>query len=98
MYFQLSGGIERWLYRLVRKNGAHQRGGWRFDFHHLHAKTGSQARFTDFALDLRRSAPRQSLPGDVLTWEPARNGERSETSQGSQEWVRKVKSGEVPKP
>src|SRR3546814_9084095 len=75
MYFQLSGGIERWLYRLVRKHGGHQRGGWRFDFHHLHAKSGSQARFTDFALELRRIAQRQSLPGYVLHVEHARSGE-----------------------
>jgi plasmid replication initiation protein len=27
-YFKLTGGLERWLYRLVRKHGGHQRGGW----------------------------------------------------------------------
>jgi hypothetical protein len=31
-YFRLTGGIERWLYRLVRKHGGWQREGWRFDF------------------------------------------------------------------
>ena len=65
-YFTLTGGIERWLYRLVRKHGGHQRGGWRFDFRHLHAKSGSQARYSDFALDLRRIAKTQSLPGYVI--------------------------------
>ena len=65
-YFTLTGGIERWLYRLVRKHGGHQRGGWRFDFRHLHAKSGSQARYSDFTLDLRRIAKAQSLPGYLL--------------------------------
>lgn len=65
-YFALTGGIERWLYRLVRKHGGHQRGGWRFDFRHLHAKSGSQARYSDFALDLRRIAKAQALPGYML--------------------------------
>lgn len=65
-YFALTGGIERWLYRLVRKHGGHQRGGWRFDFRHLHAKSGSQARYSDFALDLRRIAKAQVLPGYML--------------------------------
>ena len=37
-YFDLTGGMERWLYRLVRKHGGHQRAGWRFDFRHLHAQ------------------------------------------------------------
>ncbi len=66
-YFYLTGGIERWLYRLVRKHGGWQRGGWRFDFRHLHGKSGSMARFSDFAIDLRNIASRQSLPGYRLS-------------------------------
>ena len=66
-YFQLTGGIERWLYRLVRKHGGWQRGGWRFDFRHLHSKSGSLARFSDFAIDLRNITSRQSLPGYRLS-------------------------------
>ena len=62
-YFKLTGGIERWLYRLVRKHGGRQAGGWRFDFRHLHRKSGSLARFSDFACDLRALVARQSLPG-----------------------------------
>ena len=62
-YFRLTGGIERWLYRLVRKHGGRQRAGWRFDLPYLYAKSGSQARFTDFAGDVRRLAQRQALPG-----------------------------------
>jgi plasmid replication initiation protein len=62
-YFGLTGGIERWLYRLVRKHGGRQRTGWQFDFRHLYAKSGSMARFSDFALDIRRIVNRQSLPG-----------------------------------
>lgn len=30
-YFHLTAGLERWLYRLVRKHGARQDGGWSFD-------------------------------------------------------------------
>ena len=62
-YFRLTGGIERWLYRLVRKHGGRQWHGWQFDFRHLYLKSGSLARFSDFALDVRRIAARQSLPG-----------------------------------
>jgi plasmid replication initiation protein len=62
-YFQLTGGIERWLYRLVRKHVGIQPTGWRFDIPFLHRKSGSLARLSDFALDLRRIARRQSLPG-----------------------------------
>ncbi len=44
-YFRLKGGIERWLYRLVRKHGGRQEHGWQFDFRHLYRKSGSAARF-----------------------------------------------------
>jgi len=76
-YFALSGGIERWLYRLVRKHGGRQRHGWQFDFRHLYAKSGSMARFSDFALDVRRIAARQSLPGYRLR--VTREDRRSDT-------------------
>ena len=62
-YFRMSGGIERWLYRVVRKHAGLQADGWRFDFAHLHRKSGSLARASDFAMDLRRIAARQPLPG-----------------------------------
>ncbi len=66
-YFRLTGGIERWLYRLVRKHAGRQAAGWRFDFRHLHAKSGSLADFRNFAIDVRNVAARQALPGYQLT-------------------------------
>jgi len=63
VYFALIGGIERWLYRIARRHAGHQPQGWAFELRHLYAKSGSAARFSDFALDLRRIAARQSLPG-----------------------------------
>ena len=62
-YFALTGGIERWLYRVARRHAGRQPQGWAFELRHLYAKSGSAARFSDFALDLRRIASRQSLPG-----------------------------------
>jgi len=73
-YFGLTGGIERWLYRLARRHAGRQPGGWAFDLRHLHAKSGSQARFSDFALDLRRIAARRVLPGYDLATEVEAGG------------------------
>lgn len=73
-YFDLTGGVERWLYRLVRKHGGRQPGGWSFDFKHLHAKSGSLSRFTNFACDLRDIVRRQPLPGYRLVIERAVGG------------------------
>ena len=62
-YFRLSGGIERWLYRLVRKHGGRQPAGWRFQMRHLYLKSGSLQRYRDFAAHVRGLALRQALPG-----------------------------------
>ena len=71
-YFRLTGGIERWLYRIARKHAGRQTEGWRFELRHLHAKSGSIARYSDFALDIRRIVARQPLPGYALTIERGR--------------------------
>jgi plasmid replication initiation protein len=68
-YFTLSGGLERWLYRLVRKHGGWQEGGWSFDFQHLHAKSGTLSPLKHFAFDVRDIVKRQPLPNYRLTIE-----------------------------
>jgi plasmid replication initiation protein len=73
-YFELTGGLERWLYRLVRKHGGRQEFGWSFDFAHLHAKSGSLSPLKHFAYDLRDIVRRQPLPGYRLTIEPCVGG------------------------
>ena len=65
-YFDLTGGLERWLYRLVRKHGGRQKAGWRFDFRHLYLKSGALSPFKRFAFELRDIIRRQPLPGYVL--------------------------------
>lgn len=75
-YFSLTGGIERWLYRVVRKHGGHQSGGWAFTMAQLHIKSGSTQRLADFAKELRRTVERQRLPGYWL--EILRNSEGHE--------------------
>jgi plasmid replication initiation protein len=62
-YFDLTGGLERWLYRLVRKHGGRQRGGWSFDVPHLHQKSGSLSPLRRFRFELRAIVHRQPLPG-----------------------------------
>ncbi len=73
-YFALTGGLERWLYRLVRKHAGKQRAGWRFDFRHLYAKSASLSPFKRFAFELRDIACRQPLPGYRLSVERDRAG------------------------
>lgn len=62
-YFDLTGGLERWLYRLVRKHAGIQPGGWSFDLAHLHRKSGSLAPLKHFSHDLRGVVRAGRLPG-----------------------------------
>ena len=73
-YFDLTGGLERWLYRLVRKHGGRQQYGWSFDFRHLHLKSGSLSPYKRFAFELRDIVRRQPLPGYQLGFAPGAVG------------------------
>ena len=66
-YFLLTGGIERWLYRVARKHAGSQETGWHFTMRQLHQKSGSAARFSDFALDVRKIVQADSLPEYTLS-------------------------------
>ncbi len=66
-YFQLTGGIERWLYRLVRKHGGRQTGGWSFDLAHLHLKSGVLSSLKRVSFGMRDIVRRQSLLGYRLS-------------------------------
>ena len=61
-YFLLTGGIERWLYRVVRKHAGSQESGWSFTMRQLYEKSGSAARPSDFAIDIRRVVQANQLP------------------------------------
>lgn len=75
-YFALTGGLERWLYRIVRKHGGRQSGGWSFDLAHLHLKSGALSPLKQFAFEVRGIVRRQSLPGYTLAIEHAFGRER----------------------
>jgi len=75
-YFNLTGGLERWLYRIVRKHGGHQPGGWSFDIAHLHLKSGALSPLKQFAFDVRGIVQRQALPGYSLSLDHAFGRER----------------------
>lgn len=66
-YFRLTGGLERWLYRIVRKHGGRQTNGWSFDIEHLWLKSGVLSPLKRFAFEIRGIAERQSLPGYTLS-------------------------------
>lgn len=74
-YFLLTGGIERWLYRVARKHAGKQQTGWSFTMRQLYEKSGSAARFSDFAIDIRRIVNADQLPEYHVSLERNTDGE-----------------------
>jgi plasmid replication initiation protein len=74
-YFLLTGGIERWLYRIARKHAGQQELGWQFTMRQLYEKSGSTARLSDFAIDVRKAVEADSLPEYCMTLHKNEEGE-----------------------
>lgn len=78
LYFDLTSGIDRFLYRLARRhagNGVDNTDGWAFGFRDLHARSGSQMRYADFAKALRKAIAAQKIPTYELIEERGANGD-----------------------
>ena len=61
-YFQLSGGLERALYRIARKHAGDQEEGWTCRVAVLHEKSGSDSAPKEFARMLRKVVEADDLP------------------------------------
>ena len=63
-YFLLTGGIERWLYRVARKHAGQQENGWQFTMRQLYEKSGSTSPLLRFR-HRRPQGRRDGLPAGV---------------------------------
>lgn len=66
-YFDLTGGIERWMYRVARKHAGNQSAGWPLSMKALYQKSGSTQRPSDFARQVRAVVEANQLPEYWLT-------------------------------
>src|SRR3954466_16182767 len=74
-YFSISGGRERWLYRVARKHaGAAGPEGFAIPLPTLFEKSGAEGTYRRFKFEMRRLAARNDLPEFHLEWE-GREGE-----------------------
>ena len=63
-YFELTGGLERWMYRVARKHaGGHGKRGFSMRFKTLYEKAGVQDRYTKFKTRLLAIVEANALPG-----------------------------------
>lgn len=77
LYFDLTGGLDRFLYRLARRhagNGIDNPDGWAFTFRDLHSRTGTPAPLNQFSRDLRKAIQRNCLPTYEMIEEKGANG------------------------
>ena len=67
-YFNLTGGYERWLYRIARKHAHGSPQGWNFTLTTLHEKSGSDQPKAHFKRDLKRVIARGPILGYGFEW------------------------------
>lgn len=70
-YFLLTGGIERWLYRIARKHCGSNVSGWSFTLHKLYEKYPPGREFRFFKRDIKTVVKRDCLPEYHTAWETA---------------------------
>jgi plasmid replication initiation protein len=77
-YFDITSGLARWLYRLVRRHAGNQPQGWTVLFRTLHEKSGTTQSYKEFSRDLRELVVAEA--GQLLEYEiilvGAADGER----------------------
>jgi plasmid replication initiation protein len=108
-YFDITGGRERWLYKVARKHaGGAGEAGFAISMPTLFEKSGAEGQYRRFKFEIAKMAERDELPGYALTieqpgWQartrvadaPAkrRRDEGGAVSEGSEDW-----QGTLPRP
>lgn len=71
-YFDISGGRERWLYKVARKHaGGAGEGGFAISMPTLFEKSGAEGQYRRFKFEIAKIAERNALPGYALSLEQA---------------------------
>ena len=87
-YFRLTGGRERWLYRVARKHaGGHKGEGFTISLPTLFDKSGAEGAYRRFKFELRKIVDEDALPEFHLAW--------IDTNQGDEPCVMMVRRSEL---
>jgi plasmid replication initiation protein len=75
-YFNITGGRERWLYKVARKHaGGAGEAGFVISMPVLFEKSGAEGPYRRFKFEMIKLAEKDDLPGYALAIEPGRGGE-----------------------
>jgi hypothetical protein len=75
-YFSISGGRERWLYRVARKHaGGNGADGFAISMRTMFDKSGAEGTYRRFKFEMQRIVARNDLPGFLLALGEGSDGE-----------------------
>ncbi|MBA4353136.1 MAG: plasmid replication initiator protein [Novosphingobium sp.] len=75
-YFHITGGRERWLYKVARKHaGGAGEDGFAISMPVLFEKSGAEGEYRRFKFEILKLAEKDALPGYGLSVEPGKTGE-----------------------
>ena len=80
-YFLLTGGIERWLYRIARKHCGGNQNGWSFTARKLYQQYPPGRPYRKFKADLKSVAMSDCIPEYHTQWETVGSG------RAADEWI-----------
>jgi len=65
-YFDIRGGLERWLYLFARKSAGWQVGGWAESVYSIYRKSGSKGTFSEFKRSINKLVKRGDFLGYTI--------------------------------
>ena len=68
LYFDLTSGLKRFLYRTARKHAGYNKDGWEFTVEMLYEKSGSEQEFKKFKSDLKYVVLENNIPDYSMKW------------------------------
>ena len=75
-YFNITGGRERWLYKVARKHaGGAGAKGFAISMPTLYEKSGAEGQYRRFKFEILKLAEKNNIPGYAMTVEPRVDGE-----------------------
>ena len=75
-YFDITGGRERWLYKVARKHaGGAGAKGFAISMPTLYEKSGAEGQYRRFKFEILKLAEKNNIPGYAMTVEPRTDGE-----------------------
>ena len=68
LYFDITSGLKKFLYRTARKHAGNNRDGWEFSLEKLYEKSGSESNFKLFKSKIKNTIFENDLPDYLMEW------------------------------